>query len=66
MANLTMKQALDIQLSHIDEWAKVLNTETYLRLLRDISERNAKGYESPYDVVRGSDISNMIHNYMIN
>ena len=66
MANLTMKQALDIQLSHIDEWAKVLNTETYLRLLRDISERNAKGYESPYDVVRGSNISNMIHNYMIN
>ena len=64
MENFTIADALTIQLEHIKQWKKVLNTDTFMRLICDIDERNKEGYAYPHQVVRGTDIYNMVANYM--
>jgi hypothetical protein len=56
----TLEQALDIQEEHINEWELVLNTEAFVRLTIKVKEANKKGYKSPYDVVRGSTLSQYV------
>ena len=56
----TLEQALDIQEEHINEWELVLNTEAFVRLTIKVKEANKKGHKSPYDVVRGSTLSQYV------
>lgn len=56
----TLEQAFDIQEEHINEWELVLNTEAFVRLTIKVKEANKKGYKSPYDVVRGSTLSQYV------
>jgi len=56
----TLQQALDIQEEHINEWELVLNTEAFVRLTIKVKEANKKGYKSPYDVVRGTTLSQYV------
>ena len=63
--DFTFQDAYKIQSQHIIEWSTVLNPDAYLSLLRKTIEENAKEMESPYDVFRGSDISNFIQNLMV-
>ena len=58
----TIADALKIQRQHLKEWRSVLNRETYERLSYLLDERNARGYESPYDVVRGNQLSTIVSN----
>ena len=58
----TISDALKIQRDQLKRWKTVLNTKTYERLIYVIDERNARGYKSPYDVVRGSDLYSIISN----
>ena len=61
-SSFTFKEAYEVQISDICRWAKVLTTEAYLKLLQQVMERNSKGYNSPYDVCRGTDISTIVAN----
>jgi hypothetical protein len=58
----TMSDALKIQRQHLKEFKSVLNSKTYERLSYLLDERNARGYESPYDVVRGNQMSSIVSN----
>jgi hypothetical protein len=58
----TFMDAYAMQLRDIAEWSTKLNTDAYLLLLEEVLKVNAEGYKSPYDVCRGSSISNIIHN----
>ena len=58
----TMEKAYLIQLQHLQSWCNVLKHEAYMMLLDEMLRRNAKGYESPYDVFRGTDMDAFIHN----
>ena len=60
----TFEDAFNIQLKNLSEWASVLKTEAYLKVLQAVIERNNKGYKSPYDVCRGNDITNIISNLL--
>jgi hypothetical protein len=58
----TFQQAFLYQINDISDWAKKLNTETYSILLEKVLERNSKGYDSPYDVLRGGGLANIVAN----
>lgn len=58
----TMSDALKIQREHLKRWKTVLNRETYERLSYVLDERNARGYESPYDVARGVTLDSVVAN----
>lgn len=58
----TFQQAFLYQINDISDWSKKLNTETYSILLEKVLERNNKGYDSPYDVLRGGSLNNIIAN----
>ncbi len=58
----TMQDAYNLQINDLCLWAKRLNTETYLILLAKVIERNSKGYTTPYNVLRGNDLTNIIVN----
>lgn len=58
----TFIQAYNLQLKDLSEWSKLLNTESYMILLDEVIKRNHEGYSSPYDVCRGSDMSNIVQN----
>lgn len=59
---LTLGESYNMQLTDISEWAKILNTDAYLILLGKVIERNKKGYLTPYEVVRGSSLDNIVKN----
>ena len=59
---LTLEQAYNMQLADISEWAKILNKEAYLILLTKVIEINNKGYITPYEVLRGSSLDNIVKN----
>jgi hypothetical protein len=61
----TMDDALKIQMDNLKQWKKVLNQSTYIKLLDEVIILNNKGYSSPYDVCRGSDITSILQNLMI-
>jgi hypothetical protein len=52
----TFSDAFIVQTEGVARMAKILNNETYIKLLNEVAIRNEKGYESPYDVCRGQDI----------
>jgi len=58
----TFSDALSLQTKDIARMAKILNTETYIKLLNEVISRNEKGYETPYDVCRGQDIYSIVIN----
>lgn len=62
----THLEALNIQMDNIVAWSKVLNEDAYLELLKEISKRNKEGYKTPSDVCRGSDITCIVQNIMLN
>jgi hypothetical protein len=62
---MTMAEAMQIQAEHLSIWFKVLNKETYNAIMHEVNHRNAKGYDSPYDVFRGQSIDNWVINYAI-
>jgi hypothetical protein len=62
----TMQDALKVQEEQILRWGKVLSDKAYSMLCLGIMRKNAKGYKSPYDVFRGTDIDNFIHNEIMN
>jgi hypothetical protein len=59
---MTFTQAFDYQLKDIEFWSRILNTDSYLRLLTKVIEINGKGYDNPYQVVRGSGLSSIVQN----
>lgn len=59
-----MKDALNIQLEQLTEWAKVLQPQVYVALLNHAVECNKRNTE-PYAVFRGQDITTWVQNYMI-
>jgi len=56
----TFEEAYKIQIEHISEWAVVLNTESYSRLLGKVIERNKQGYKSPSSVARGTTLDQFV------
>lgn len=58
----TFENAFAMQLEHIEKWAKILTTDAYLELLKEVIRRNNEGYNSPYGVCRGSELSNIVEN----
>jgi len=56
----TIEVALNMQLTDITRWSTVLTVEAYQKLLNTVIEKNAKGYNSPYDVCRGQDITSIV------
>ena len=51
-----------IQSQHLLRWAKILKPEVYLLVAEEVCHRNAKGYNRPEDVCRGTDIDNIVSN----
>jgi hypothetical protein len=62
----TMIDALEVQRRNLLQWKQILKQDAYEALLMHVASANAKGYKSPYDVIRGSDISQFMQNYMMN
>ncbi len=58
----TIEVALGYQLADITRWSKVLTPEAHIKVLNEALKRNAKGYDSPYEVFRGQDITTFITN----
>jgi hypothetical protein len=56
----TFKEAFELQHQHIKRWYKILKPEAYLQLLDIVIEKNNNGYNSPYEVCRGVDITNIV------
>jgi hypothetical protein len=61
--DFTLEDAYAIQLEDLKLWEAVLNYETFQRLAEKVKEINAKGYNSPYDVLRGEGISQIVANF---
>ena len=61
-APFTLENAYTLQADDITRWSKVLNVDSYIKLLQEALRRNALGYQSPYDVFRGNDITTFICN----
>jgi hypothetical protein len=60
----TIKDALDVQLEDISKWSKVLNADAYVLLSKEVRRRNAEGYDSPYMVTRGCDLTQIVMDIM--
>ena len=60
----TMEDAIRIQSEQLVEWAKVLKPEAYIMLLQHAIKSNSK-CKNPYEVFRGVDIENYIHNHIM-
>ena len=61
----TMQDALDIQKEQLAKWQMVLKDDVYNDLYHFVSRMNSKGYKSPYNVFRGTQIDGYIANYML-
>jgi hypothetical protein len=60
----TTENALEIQKMQLNEWKTVLKTEAYNMLENAVMKRNTK-IKTTYDVVRGTEIENILHNEVI-
>jgi hypothetical protein len=56
----TFEEAFKIQEEHISEWAIVLNSEAYVRLIGKVLDRNKKGYKRPDSVARGTTLDQYV------
>lgn len=57
----TMERALAIQEEHLQKWEKILKPEVATKLRILVLAQNA-GVTNPYDVCRGTDIDQYVHN----
>jgi hypothetical protein len=58
----TFEVAFCYQVADITKWAKKLNTDSYSLLLAEVIKRNNEGYDTPYQVFRGNDLTNIVLN----
>jgi hypothetical protein len=65
LSDFTLQKALDIQEDDLKKWKAVLNTKSYKYLLKKVNYENLKGYSDPYNVFRGSSMSNFVQNLAI-
>lgn len=59
---MTVKQGLEIQARHMRQWKSLLSKSAYLALAQRVEEENKKPYKTGYDVFRGQDLDEVIHN----
>jgi hypothetical protein len=65
LSDFTLQKALDIQEGDLQKWKAVLNTKSYNYLVKKVNYENLKGYTDPYNVFRGSSMSNFVQNLSI-
>jgi len=65
MKTLTFQEAFSIQIEHLAQWSKVLNPESYCKLIEEVKKRNSIGYDDPYEVTRGNGLTNIIENMLL-
>ena len=59
--NFTLDVALSIQDDHLKEWGTVLKPEIHIKVCEIVKKRNI-GITNPFQVCRGTDISNIVQN----
>lgn len=57
----TMEQALAMQESHLKQWDAILKPEVAAKLRERVLNEN-KGVTNPFEICRGSMISELVHN----
>jgi hypothetical protein len=65
LSDFTLQNALEIQKDDLQKWKAVLNTNSYNYLVKKANYENLKGYSDPYNVFRGSSMSNFVQNLSI-
>jgi hypothetical protein len=65
MKTLTFEKAFSIQFEHVAQWSKVLNRESYFKLIEEVKKRNSIGYNEPYEVTRGNGLTNIVENMLL-
>jgi len=65
LSDFTLQKAFEIQEDDLQKWKSVLNTKSYNYLVKKVNYENLKGYSDPYNVFRGSSMSNFVQNLSI-
>jgi hypothetical protein len=58
----TFEAAFALQKDHMAEWELVLKPEIAAEVNKRIGDRNAAGYNDPYEVCRGDSITQIVYN----
>lgn len=61
---LTFTQAIDFQREHLDQWKTVLKPEVFMKL-RAWAISGNRTCANPFDIKRGVDLDNWVHNYAL-
>lgn len=61
----TIQDGLDLQESHLNQWKRKLNTQTYKALANECFERNKllSDKDTGFQVFRGQDLTTFVLNY---
>jgi hypothetical protein len=65
MNTFTINDALEVQQENLRRWRTILNDRTFALLSNEAKARNIN-IKNPYDVFRGTDMDNYVHNIAIN
>jgi hypothetical protein len=60
LQEFSYKEAFEIQLENLKSWDTILKVEVYLQLIDAVIELNNLGYDNPYQVCRGSRITELV------
>lgn len=61
----TVDRGLEVQATQLAEWERILKPELYELLQEHIADCNSKQMETGYNVFRGSEIDNWVHNELM-
>jgi hypothetical protein len=59
--DFTVEQGIDIQDRQLSEWEVILKPEVF-EIIKDLVKKRNVNLRTGYDVCRGTDINNIIHN----
>lgn len=60
----TVEDGINVQTEQLNNWGKVLIPEVF-DALKEYATRNNHLAKTGYDIIRGSDLSNYVHNYQL-
>lgn len=60
LQEFSYKEAFELQLQHLQSWHTILKVEVYLQLIDEVIKLNNLGYDNPYQVCRGSRITELV------
>jgi hypothetical protein len=60
LQEFSYKEAFEIQLENLQSWNAILKIEVYLQLIDEVIKLNNLGYDNPYQVCRGADITDLV------